>query len=154
MFQFFFYCSYVSHDYGDQSYFFKEVFIFRARTRRQNKREVIFSRIWNLSRISVLFSGPFKQKRQRNCSADKRCTWTRKLRAKVAYNLDNLCTNTMPLRKKIGVLPSHMTAEQKWCFLNWSKCETNIFQLRSPHRFRESSNQIHLLFGTITPKMG
>ena len=50
----------------------------------------------------------------------------------------------------------HMSAEQKWCFLNRPKGETNIFQLRTPHCFRGyvSSNQIHFLFGTLGPKMG
>ena len=49
-----------------------------------------------------------------------------------------------------------MSAEQKWCFSNWPKGETNIFQLRIPHWFRGyvSPNQIHLLFGTFAPKMG
>ena len=45
----------------------------------------------------------------------------------------------------------HMSAEQKWCFSNWPKGETNIFQLRTPHWFRGyvSPNQIHLLFWTF-----
>ncbi len=39
-----------------------------------------------------------------------------------------------------------MSAEQKRCFSNWSKGETNIFQLRTTIWFRGfvSSNQIHL----------
>ena len=51
---------------------------------------------------------------------------------------------------------SHMSAEPKWCFLNWPKCETNIFQPRTTNRFRGyvSSNQIHPLFGTFAPKLG
>ena len=50
----------------------------------------------------------------------------------------------------------HMSAEQKLCFSNWPKGETNIFQLRIPHWFRGyvSPNQIHLLFGTFGQKMG
>ena len=41
-------------------------------------------------------------------------------------------------------------------FSNWSKGETNIFQLSTPHWFRGyvSPNQIHLLFGTFGQKMG
>ena len=53
-------------------------------------------------------------------------------------------------------LPWHMSAEPKWCFLNWPKGGTNIFALRTPHWFRGyvSPNQIHLLFGTFGQKMG
>ena len=49
-----------------------------------------------------------------------------------------------------------MSAEPKWCFLNYPKGETNIFQLRATHWFRGyvSPNWIHLLFGTFVLKMG
>ena len=49
-----------------------------------------------------------------------------------------------------------MSAEPKRCFSNWSKGETNIFQLRTTHWFRGyvSSNQIHPLFGTFAQKIG
>ena len=68
-----------------------------------------------------------------------------------------------------------MSAEPNWCFLNYPKGETNIFQfidqnkimnsvkpnlnifqIRTTLGFRGyvSSNQIHLLFGTFALKMG
>ena len=49
-----------------------------------------------------------------------------------------------------------MSAEPKWCFLNYPKGGTNIFQLRTTNWFRGyvSSNQIHPLFGTFAPKLG
>ena len=50
---------------------------------------------------------------------------------------------------------SHMSAEPKWCFLNYPKGGTYIFQLRTTQWFRVyvSSNQIHLLFGIFAQKI-
>ena len=61
---------------------------------------------------------------------------------------------TMPQVTQCYVL--HMSAEPKWCLLNWSKGETSIFQFRTTNWFRGyvSSNQIHLIFGIFAQKRG
>ena len=51
------------------------------------------------------------------------------------------------------IINPHMSAEPKWCFSNYPKGGTNIFQLRTTYQLR-GSNQTHLLFGTFALKMG
>ena len=64
--------------------------------------------------------------------------------------VNNTCSNA-----KIKLYPFHMSAEPKWCFLNYPKGGIGIFLFLTMSFVRGyvSSNQIHLLFGIFGQKM-